>query len=159
MRRLIRFGIAAALLMTAALAAEAEEQKTDKRPQLVDLGAKACIPCSKMAPILEQLTKEYADSLAVTFIDVKCRDNAATVKSYGIRGIPTQVFIDPDGKELWRHEGFLAKADILAKWAALGYKLVPAPAPAAPEAGVVAKPATAACSKADNGTPCKGGDC
>ena len=41
---------------------------------------------------------------------------------YGIRVIPTQIFFDPQGKELFRHEGFFSKDDILETWRRLGYQ-------------------------------------
>ena len=92
-------------------------------PRLVDLGADKCIPCKLMAPILTELEKEYAGQLKVVFIDVwKNREEGAR---YGIRVIPTQIFFDASGKELFRHEGFYAKKDILAQWAELGVKLTP----------------------------------
>ncbi len=87
-------------------------------PRLVDLGAGKCIPCKKMAPILEELKKEYAGSMDVEFIDV-WQDRSAGEK-YGIQLIPTQIFYDSSGKKLFRHEGFFAKEDILAKWKELG---------------------------------------
>jgi thioredoxin 1 len=97
----------------------------DPLPKLVDLGAKACIPCKKMAPILEELTKEYAGVFDVVFIDVWQKENAEKAKSYKIETIPTQIFFAPDGKELFRHEGFISKEDILAKWKELGYEMMP----------------------------------
>ena len=90
-------------------------------PRLVDLGAGKCIPCKMMAPILEELKEEYAGSLEVEFIDV-WQDPSAGDK-YGIQMIPTQIFYDASGKELFRHEGFFAKEDILAKWKELGITL------------------------------------
>jgi thioredoxin 1 len=90
-------------------------------PRLVDLGADKCIPCKMMAPILEELRQEYKGKLEVTFIDVWKNQDAG--RQYGIRLIPTQIFFDASGKELYRHEGFFAKEDILAKWRELGIKL------------------------------------
>ncbi len=90
-------------------------------PRLVDLGADKCIPCKMMAPILEGLRREYEGRLEVTFIDVWKNQDAG--RQYGIRLIPTQIFFDASGKELYRHEGFFAKEDILAKWRELGIKL------------------------------------
>ena len=78
-----------------------------KLPKLVDLGAKKCIPCKMMAPILDQLTKDYAGALDVEFIDVWQEENAKKAEAYGIEQIPTQIFLDPAGKELWRHVGFI----------------------------------------------------
>jgi thioredoxin 1 len=90
-------------------------------PRLVDLGAGKCIPCKKMAPILEDLKKEYAGRMNVEFIDVWKNPDAG--KAYGIEMIPTQIFYDASGKELSRHVGFFGKEDILAKWKELGVEL------------------------------------
>jgi len=90
-------------------------------PRLVDLGAGKCIPCKMMAPILEELKKTYAGRLDVLFVDVW--ENPDAGKKYGINVIPTQIFYDAAGKELFRHEGFFGKDDILAKWKELGVDL------------------------------------
>ena len=90
-------------------------------PRLLDLGAGKCIPCKMMAPILEELKKEYAGAMEVEFIDVWKKPEAA--KPYDIKLIPTQIFYATSGRELFRHEGFISKADILAKWKELGVEL------------------------------------
>ena len=90
-------------------------------PRLVDLGADKCIPCKMMAPMLKELKTEYKDRLEVAFIDVWKKPDEA--KKYGIKIIPTQIFYDASGKELFRHEGFFSKEDILAKWKELGIEL------------------------------------
>jgi thioredoxin 1 len=87
-------------------------------PRLVDLGAGKCIPCKMMAPILEEVKKEYAGIFDVEFIDVW--ENPDAGEKYNIRMIPTQIFFDAAGKELFRHEAFFSKEDILAKWKELG---------------------------------------
>ena len=94
---------------------------TSRLPRLVDLGSDKCIPCKQVAPILEELRAEYRGALVVEFIDVWKDPKAG--EPYGIRVIPTQVFIDADGQERFRHEGFFAKEAILAKWAELGVAL------------------------------------
>ena len=91
------------------------------RPRLLDLGATKCIPCKMMAPILEELKEEYAGRMDVDFIDVWQNRDAAG--RYGIESIPTQIFFDAAGKELYRHQGFFAKDDILKKWNELGVDL------------------------------------
>ena len=90
-------------------------------PRMVDLGAGKCVPCKMMAPILEELKKEYEGRLNVVFIDVWEKPEEAT--KYKINMIPTQIFYDASGKELFRHEGFFAKEDILGKWKELGIEL------------------------------------
>ena len=126
-RRIIT-GALLGLLLASSLAVAAGGVATNaavivekKLPKLLDLGAGKCIPCKKMAPILEELKKEYAGKLEVEFIDVWKDPDAA--KKYGIQLIPTQIFYDAAGKELFRHEGFFGKEDILAKWKELGVKL------------------------------------
>jgi thioredoxin 1 len=92
---------------------------------MVDIGARECIPCKMMAPIMESLEKEYAGKAAIIFIDVW--KNKEQGKRFGIRAIPTQIFYDKSGKEVYRHEGFLAKDIIVAKLEELGVK---SPSPA-----------------------------
>ncbi len=89
-------------------------------PRLVDLGADKCIPCKMMAPILDELKGTYAGKLEVEFIDVWKNESAG--QQYGVRVIPTQIFYSPDGKEIFRHEGFFSREEILAKWKELGHE-------------------------------------
>lgn len=122
-----------ALLLTLGLAGLVRAADAPPLPRLVDLGAGKCIPCKQMKPILAELTRDYADQFTVVFIDVW--EDRAAGEPYGIRMIPTQIFYGADGKELARHEGFMAKKDILAKWRELGVAVKePAPAPPAPAA-------------------------
>ncbi len=88
-------------------------------PKLVDVGADKCIPCIKMAPVLEQLKEDFSGRLDVNFVDVwKYREQAA---KYRVQMIPTQIFYTADGKELFRHVGFYGREEILNKWRELGY--------------------------------------
>jgi len=89
---------------------------------MVDIGAKKCIPCKMMAPIMEELEKEYGSTgkAAIIFIDVW--ENPNEGKKFGIRSIPTQIFYDKTGKEVSRHEGFMPKNSIVAELEKLGVK-------------------------------------
>lgn len=82
---------------------------------MVDLGAGKCIPCKAMAPILEEVREEYKGRAAVIFIDVWEKENAEKAKAFKIRGIPTQIFYDRHGREVFRHSGFYGKKPIVAK--------------------------------------------
>lgn len=77
---------------------------------MIDLGAKSCIPCKMMAPILEKLGAEYKGRADIIFIDI--REKPEEAKPYGIRAIPTQIFYDHTGQEVGRHEGFLDEKKI-----------------------------------------------
>ena len=85
---------------------------------MVDLGADSCIPCKMMAPILKKLEKKYDGRAAIVFIDVwKHKDQA---KRFGIRAIPTQIFFDKEGKEAYRHVGFMSEKAIVAQLKKMG---------------------------------------
>jgi thiol-disulfide isomerase/thioredoxin len=90
-------------------------------PTLLELGADRCIPCQQMKPIIDSLKATYEGQLHVDFIDVW--KNPEEGKKYGVRVIPLQIFFDAEGQELFRHEGFFSKEDILAKWTELGVEL------------------------------------
>lgn len=92
-----------------------------KLPHLIDLGAGKCIPCKMMKPILDDLTQNYNEQFKVTFIDVW--ENPDDAKGYNVKMIPTQIFYDAEGNELFRHEGFYSKEDILGKWKDLGINI------------------------------------
>ncbi|MDP1993072.1 MAG: thioredoxin domain-containing protein [Syntrophales bacterium] len=87
---------------------------------MVDLGAKKCIPCKMMAPILEKLEKVYAGRAAVIFLDVW--EDPKPAQRFGIQGIPTQIFFDKEGREVFRHLGFLSEEEIVRRLKAMGVK-------------------------------------
>ena len=90
-------------------------------PKLVDLGAGKCVACKKMGPILEEAKKLYEGKAEVVFIDVW--ENRDAAGPYGIRTIPTQIFFDAAGKEVFRHEGFFPMEDIQKQFESMGVVL------------------------------------
>jgi thioredoxin 1 len=98
------------LLVLIAFAVPAGAAETAPLPRLVDLGAGKCIPCKRMAPIIEELKTNYAGVVDVVFVDVWKNQDAG--KPYRIRLIPTQVFFDREGREVFRHEGFFSREEI-----------------------------------------------
>lgn len=109
------------IVASAEEAAASDKLVTEDIPMLIDLGSDECIPCKEMAPILEELKTEYAGKFKVEFMDVRKDPMLGTI--YNIRLIPTQIFFDASGKELFRHEGFYSKKDILSKWKELGLEM------------------------------------
>jgi len=91
---------------------------------MIDLGANSCIPCKMMAPIMENLKKTYEGKAAIRFVDVY--QNKAQAQVFGIRAIPTQIFFDKNGREVYRHEGFLGEAAIVEQLKKMGVGQVPA---------------------------------
>ncbi|MBP1658479.1 MAG: trxA [Bacteroidetes bacterium] len=78
----------------------------------VELGSVKCIPCQRMQPVMSSVEKKYGDQLSVVFHDVWKSDQRQYAEKYEIRVIPTQVFLDKDGKEFFRHEGFFPETEI-----------------------------------------------
>jgi thioredoxin 1 len=78
---------------------------------MIDLGAKKCIPCKMMAPILVKMEKQFEGRAAIVFIDVWEHNEQA--RRFGIRAIPTQIFFNENGKEVYRHVGFMDEKAIV----------------------------------------------
>jgi thioredoxin 1 len=81
----------------------------------IELGADRCIPCKAMQPIMKEIAAEYKGKVQVVFYDVWKDPEPA--RKYGIQLIPTQVFIDSKGKEVFRHVGLFPKDEILKMFA------------------------------------------
>ncbi len=81
-----------------------QQAKTEKKAVMLELGSVGCIPCEQMRPVMDQLSKTYKGRLDVIFVDVR-KDRSAAQK-FGVRGIPTQVFLDKNGREFHRHIGY-----------------------------------------------------
>ncbi len=106
-------------------AALAKDNPVDKvrasgKPSLVDFGSKGCIPCDKLAPILETLKTKYEGKANVLFVSV--REEQILAARYGIQSIPVQIFFDAGGKEVFRHTGFWPQEELEKKLAEMGVK-------------------------------------
>ena len=82
------------------------------RITFVELGSVNCIPCKKMQPVMKAIEEKYGDQIEVVFYDVWKSDQRKYGEEYNIRLIPTQVFLDKDSKEIFRHEGFFPEESI-----------------------------------------------
>ncbi len=85
---------------------------------MVDLGAKKCIPCKMMAPIMAKLEKAYEGKADIVFIDVW--ENRDQAPRFGIRAIPTQIFFNEKGEEVYRHVGFMDETSIVDQLTKMG---------------------------------------
>lgn len=91
-----------------------EDVTTDEiKVTFVELGSVGCIPCDKMQPIMKEIEEEYKGQVKVIFHDVKTAEGKPYIKEFGVRAIPTQVFLDKDGNEYFRHLGFFAKDELI----------------------------------------------
>lgn len=99
--------------------------------RMIDFGRQTCDECKRMAPILETLTREYQGRAGVVCLDLRVGENMEVARRFRIRLLPTQVFLDAEGKEVWRHEGFLDRDSIVKKFEEMG--VTPPGAPVAAE--------------------------
>jgi thioredoxin 1 len=72
----------------------------------IELGSVNCIPCKMMQPVMKKVEEKYTNQVKVVFYDVWTEKDAPMAEKYGIRVIPTQIFLDKNGKEFFRHEGY-----------------------------------------------------
>ena len=127
MKSLVILAIFCLLITTGFLAnASASEESKDDLDELpvkgmvtmIDLGKKTCTQCKMMAPILERLEKEYRGKAAIVFINLL--DYPEQQYKYELKALPTQIFFDPVGEEVYRHVGFLSEEDIVAQLNKMG---------------------------------------
>ena len=97
-----------------------DKARASGKPSLVDFGSKGCIPCDKLAPILETLKTKYEGKATVLFVSV--REEQILAARYGIQSIPVQIFFDAGGEEVFRHTGFWPQEELEKKLAELGVK-------------------------------------
>jgi len=106
------------LFTTSAFAEDYLNVPAKGRVTMIDLGAKKCIPCKMMSPILVKLTKAYKETADIVFIDVW--ENQEPAQRFKIRAIPTQIFFNEIGEEVYRHVGFLDEKSIVEQMNKMG---------------------------------------
>ena len=124
MKRIIVKFVVILFLFTISCEAQKTENKNHDRPNavkeisqdakvtFVELGSVNCIPCKQMQPVMKSIEGKYGDQVEVIFYDVWKPEQKKYAEEYGIKLIPTQVFLDENGKEFHRHEGFYPEAEI-----------------------------------------------
>ncbi len=98
-------------------------------PALIDFGREDCFACAEVAPILEELKSEYEGRLRVEYVEVAGEENRATAARFDVCMLPTQLFVDRDGKVVFRHEGFYSKKEMLAAFSDRDVSLVDSDVP------------------------------
>lgn len=89
------------------------EKKTNYKVTFLELGSVRCIPCKQMQPIMKSIEEKYGKQVKVIFHDVWTPEGKPIADLYNIQAIPTQIFLDENGKEFYRHEGFFPEAELI----------------------------------------------
>lgn len=88
-------------------------EKMTYKITFIELGSVRCIPCQQMQPVMKSIREKYPTQVNVVFHDVWTEAGAPYAKKYGIEAIPTQVFLDKDGKEYYRHVGYFPEEELV----------------------------------------------
>lgn len=90
-----------------------ENKSIKYKVTFIELGSVRCIPCQQMQPVMKSIKEKYSGQVNVVFHDVWTEEGAPYAKQYNIEAIPTQVFLDKDGKEYFRHVGFFPEEELI----------------------------------------------
>ena len=90
-----------------------ENNGTKYKVTFVELGSVRCIPCQQMQPVMKSIEQKYGKDVKVVFHDVWTEAGDPYAKQYRIEAIPTQVFLDENGKEFFRHVGFFQEEELV----------------------------------------------
>ena len=110
------------ILFTSSVILFAQTESVKPKVTFIELGSVNCIPCKQMQPVMKSIEEKYGEQVKVIFYDVWKADQKQYAQKHGIRLIPTQVFLDEEGKEFHRHEGFYPESEIEKLLQAQGLK-------------------------------------
>ncbi|MFP3937139.1 MAG: TlpA family protein disulfide reductase [Phycisphaerae bacterium] len=97
-----------------------DNARASGKPTFANFGAEGCVPCDRMEPMREEIREEYEGKLNVVFVHVG--QDQVLASRYGVQGIPTLVFFDAEGNEVFRHTGYMEREKVEEKLAELGVK-------------------------------------
>ncbi len=96
--------------------------QAEHKVTFIEIGSVNCIPCKMMQPIMQSVETQFGAQVKIVFYDVWTPQGKADAMKYGIRIIPTQVFLDSQGNEYYRHMGFFPKDELIKVLAMKGVR-------------------------------------
>lgn len=90
-----------------------KNSETKYKATFIELGSVRCIPCQKMQPVLKSVEEKYGDQVKVIFYDVWTPQGKEDAKQFVFDAIPTQLFLDENGREYFRHVGFFPEDELV----------------------------------------------
>ncbi|MBE0570123.1 MAG: thioredoxin family protein [Ignavibacteriaceae bacterium] len=100
------------LIFIIGISLNAQSKEVKPKITFIELGSVNCVPCKMMQPVMKAIEEKYGEQVKVVFYDVWTQEQKKYAQQYKIKLIPTQVFLDENGKEFHRHEGFYPEAEI-----------------------------------------------
>ena len=92
---------------------EMKKDETKYKVTFIELGSVRCIPCQKMQPVMKSIETKYGKEVKVIFHDVWTSEGKPFATIFNIESIPTQVFLDENGKEFSRHVGYFPEEELV----------------------------------------------
>lgn len=78
----------------------------------LEFGAKGCSACKRMEEVMDEIRTQYPKQVNVVFLNILLPESQRLMKFYGIAVIPTQVLLDKEGKEYFRHTGYFSVEEL-----------------------------------------------
>jgi len=92
---------------------EGGKNDTIYKVTFIELGSVRCIPCQQMQPVMKSIREKYGTQVNVVFHDVWTEAGVPYGQKYGIMAIPTQIFLDENGTEYFRHVGYFPEEELI----------------------------------------------
>lgn len=89
------------------------QKKSEQKVTFIELGSVRCIPCKQMQPVMKSIEKKYGNQVKVIFYDVWTPAGKEAARQFTFQAIPTQIFLDKNGKEYYRHEGYFPEEELV----------------------------------------------
>lgn len=79
---------------------------------LLEFGSTGCRVCKQMEPVLEEMRKLETPKVNVVFLNIMHPENLSMMNYFGISAVPMQILLDKQGKEFFRHYGFISASEL-----------------------------------------------
>jgi len=82
---------------------------------LIEFGSTGCTICKQMEPVLDEMSNLENPKVNVVFLNIMHPENLSMMKYFGISAVPMQILLDNQGKEFFRHYGFISTEELMKK--------------------------------------------
>ena len=83
---------------------------------LLEFGSTGCTVCKQMEPVLEKIRNSENPKVNVFFLNIMHPENLSQMKYFGISAVPMQILLDNQGREFYRHYGFISTDELMRKF-------------------------------------------
>jgi len=82
----------------------------------LEFGSTGCSACKRMESVLSEIRTKYPQKVNVVFLNILKPENQDLMKYFGIASIPTQVLLNKEGEEFFRHSGYISAEDLTGRF-------------------------------------------